>query len=339
MNRIQQLLRYITAGVLLGAVVGVSAAGTAEGKPPPVLVFGVIAPSASEEQTRKAWEPLVAKIQKKLGRAVRVYASQDYKRIADGVIAGDIHIAWLSNAAALPVVASGQASIFAQMLVKGPDGMPVRGYESVVVTLKESQLRDGADLLRNAARLAFRMGPEKSTSGFLVPNYYLFAKRGISPSQAFRSLTSASHEQNLQAVLNGEADAAVNNSEELAKLAMRDPAAARRLKVIWRSPMIAQSPLLMRKDLPHTERNRIAETVLEFGKAVPAERSQLELMNNIVGFSRSSNRQLMPVADIEMFEARTAVMRRTDLSAEARINLEREMIVKASRLDMLLHDD
>jgi hypothetical protein len=51
-------------------------------------------------------------------------------------------------------------------------------------------------------------------------------------------------------------------------------------------------------------------------------------MNNIVGFSPSSNRQLIPVADIEMFEARTAVMRRTEFSAEAKVLLERKAIVK-----------
>ena len=337
MNR-RLLLRCLAAAAGMASVtVPWARAANASASAP--LVFGVIAPSASEEETRKAWEPLAAKIQQHLGRPVRILASQDYKRIADGLVAGGIHVAWLSNAAALPAVESGKATVFAQMLVKGADGRPARGYEAVVAVRADSALHDEADLFRHASRLSFRVGPEKSTSGFLVPNYYLFAKRGIVPSRAFRTVATASHEENLRALLEGEADAVVNNSEELAKLAARDPAAARRLRVIWRSPTIAQSPLLVRRDLPEADKARIADAVLAFGKANVQERLQLLQMNNIIGFARSTNRQLIPIADIEMFEARTALLRRTDLPAEERARLERETIARASLLDLLLRDD
>ena len=92
------------------------------------------------------------------------------------------------------------------------------GYKSLIITNKDSQVKSLEDLLANSKNYTFGNGDPNSTSGFLVPAYYIFAKNNIDPKTAFKVVRNASHGANLAAVLNNQVDAATNNTEEMEKL-------------------------------------------------------------------------------------------------------------------------
>jgi phosphonate transport system substrate-binding protein len=106
-------------------------------------------------------------------------------------------------------------------------------------------------VVHHAAELTFAFNDPESTSGFLVPSYYVFAKNGVNPNEAFKQLTFAgSHEATAQAVANNQVDVATNNSEILTNLKNSEPDTRAKIQVIWTSPEIPSDPLAYRNDLP-----------------------------------------------------------------------------------------
>lgn len=299
------------------------------------LVWALIAPSQLPDEVRSAWKPLADRLSRRLGTPVELQVSRQYADAVQAIVDGRAHVAWLSNTGALEAVESGSAEVFATMHVAGPDGQPASGYRAQIVVRDDSPVRSADDLIARGTTLTMRMGDTKSTSGYIIPHYYVFARRGHNPASVFKAVVTGGHAENMAAVVRGEADATTTNDEELKKLAQRDPGAARRLRAVWTSQEIRQSPLLWRTTLPPQVRAALREVVFGFGQA-PAEREALMGMNRIVRFVPSSNRQLLPIADIDLFTARTTLAADTSLSAAQKAAAEERINRRATRLEILL---
>jgi len=83
--------------------------------------------------------------------------------------------------------------------------------------------------------------------------------------------------------------------------------------VLWESALIPKDPLLWRRDLPLSVRNRISAYIFGVGRT-PAEKSMLASMFDLAGFQRSSNGQLKFVLDIEDFKQRSEVLLDSNMS-------------------------
>lgn len=295
------------------------------------LVFGLISPRSSEE-TLQNWRPLVDRLSKHLARKfeIKIYADQ-------GVIVRDfvdekIDLAWMGNSPALAVVEAGAGSVFAQMVPA--DGSV--GYKSVLVVNKSSNLKSLGDVLLRSQTLSFSYGDSKSTSGNLVPSYYAFQKNGVeSVAQVFKVVEIASHQENLYKVAAGKIDVGVANTEELRFFTNDHKPLSEQLKVIWESPVIPQSPLIVRDKLSPSLKNRIAEFITEFGKTAE-EREILRAVNGLSRFRPSSNRQLVPIADLEMFKLRRAINSDQTLSEAQRTEKISQAIERGSKLELKL---
>ena len=68
--------------------------------------------------------------------------------------------------------------MFAQTVAA--DGSP--GYWSVLIVNKDSPINNLNDMLAKRKELTFGNGDPNSTSGFLVPGYYVFAKTTSPPA-------------------------------------------------------------------------------------------------------------------------------------------------------------
>ncbi len=87
-----------------------------------------------------------------------------------------VDIARYGNLSAMEAVDRANGQVFAQTVAA--DGSP--GYWSVLIVNKDSPINNLNDLLAKRKDLTFGNGDPNSTSGFLVPGYYVFAKT-ISP--------------------------------------------------------------------------------------------------------------------------------------------------------------
>ena len=95
-----------------------------------------------------------------------------------------VQVAWFGNKSAMEAVDRSNGEVFAQMVAK-PDGG--QGYYSLLVVHKDSPLRGLDDVLKNGKTLNFGNGDPNSTSGFLVPSYYVFALNKIDPKTHFKT--------------------------------------------------------------------------------------------------------------------------------------------------------
>lgn len=294
----RKLMSQLAFGVIAMSTVAVTHAQDA-GK---ALNFGIIS-TESTQNLKADWAPVIEEMSKRLGVKVNAFFAPDYAGVIEGMRFNKVQFAWMGNKSAMEAVDRANGEIFAQTV--NPDGS--LGYYSFVSVHKDSPYKTIDDVLKNSKALNFGIGDPNSTSGFLVPSYYIFAKNNVDPKTAFKTVRGANHETNIMAVANKQVDAAVHSSDTLDRVKARLPETAAQLRQIWQSPLIAADPLVWRKDLPQDMKDKIKQFFLTYGESGPnaaQEKAQLAKLQ-LGGFKDSTNAQLKPIRQLELFKEKT----------------------------------
>jgi len=267
---------------------------------PSELNFGIIS-TESSQALEKGFRPFLDDMAKALSIKVNAFFASDYAGVIEAMRFGKVHMAWFGNKSAMEAVDRAGGEIFAQTV--DLDGNP--GYWSVLIVHKDSTIKTLEDLIASPGKYTFGNGDPNSTSGFLVPGYYVFALNRIDPKTHFKAVRTGNHEANALAVATKQVDVATNNTESLSILKKRAPEKYEQLRVIWKSPLIPSDPLVWRKDLPQELKERIKEFVLSYGvKGPEAERQRAVLAGMSSGwapFKASDDSQLLPVRQLTLF--------------------------------------
>jgi phosphonate transport system substrate-binding protein len=275
------------------------------------ISFGVIATDSASTQ-RERWEPFFRDMEKKTGLTVKSFYAPDYAGVIEAMRFNKVQVAWYGNKAAMEAVDRANGEIFAQVMYA--DGS--FGYHALLIAHKDSPYNNLDDVLKNSKNINFSIGDPNSTSGFLVPTFYIFARNGIDHRTAFKTIRNASHGANLQAVLAKQVDVATNNTEDYGKLQSSKPELAAQLKVLWRSPLIPSDPFVWRKDLDPAVKTKLKNFVLNYAKTDPEEKRILGVIYNYGGFRDSNNDQLIPIRQLELFRDRAKVQSDEKLAAD-----------------------
>ncbi len=274
------------------------------------LNFGIIS-TESSQQLKQQWQPVLDALTQQTGLKVNAFFAPDYAGVIEGMRFNKVQFAWFGNKSAMEAVDRANGEVFAKVV--NIDG--TEGYYSHLIVHRDSALKSVDDVLKNAKNLNFGNGDPNSTSGFLVPGYYVFAKNNVDTKSAFKVARSANHETNAMAVANKQVDVATNNSETLAKLEKTMPEKVKELRVVWTSPLIASDPLVWRKDLPDATKAKLKAFFTGYGKTNPAEREIMAKLNWST-FKESNNSQLLPIRQLDMFSKRTKVEADTTLAED-----------------------
>lgn len=300
------MIKHIFTGLALAAAF--TAAGAQELKE---INFGIISTDSSMA-LRQEWQPVLDDMEKKTGLKVHAFFASDYAGIIEGMRFNKVQLAWFGNKSAMEAVDRANGEVFAKFV--NADG--TEGYYSHLIVNQDSNLRTLDDVLKNSKSLSFGNGDPNSTSGFLVPGYYVFARNHIDPKTAFRVVRSGNHEGNALAVAMKQVDVATNNSEQMEKLKTNSPDKFRQIRIVWTSPLIASDPLVMRKDLPEATKKKIKDFVYTYGQA-PSEKQILAKMEGgKAGWRPSTDAQLLPIRQLELFKERNKVDADATLAAE-----------------------
>ncbi|CCO47656.1 Phosphonates-binding periplasmic protein [Vibrio nigripulchritudo SOn1] len=289
-----RVLRKISVGIALAATA--LAPAWAEEAPLKTLNFGIIS-TESQQNLKASWTPFLDDMSKKLGVEVKAYFAPDYAGIIQGMRFNKVDIAWYGNKSAMEAVDRAGGEIFAQTV--DVEGNP--GYWSLLVTHKDSPINSVEDMLKNRSSLAFGNGDPNSTSGFLVPSYYVFAKNNVQPTEFKRTLNS-SHEVNLFAVANKQVDVATNNTENLRRFERNNPDKFKNIKVIWKSPLIPADPIVWRKNLPEATKTAVYDFFMTYGTTGNAKEVAVLKELDWAPFKASSDLQLLPIRQLALFK-------------------------------------
>jgi phosphonate transport system substrate-binding protein len=269
-----------------------------------VINFGIIS-TESSQNLRSVWEPFLQDMEKKTGFKIRAFFANDYAGIVTGMQFNKVQLAWYGNKSAMEAVDRAGGEVFMQTVAAGGVG----GYYSHLIAHVDSPLNNEKDLLANAGKLTFGNGDPNSTSGFLVPGYYVFSQNNVDPRRAFKRMLNAGHEANAMAVANKQVDAATSNSEALERLEITNPEKRKQIKVIWTSPLIPSDPLVWRKDLSDGTKAKLVAFFLDYGVNGPDAARELAILEDLQwsGFHVSDNDQLIPIRQLELFKDRNKI--------------------------------
>ena len=263
------------------------------------LNFGIIS-TESSQNLKSDWQPMLDDMAKKTGMKVNAFFASDYAGIIEGMRFNKVHVAWYGNKSAAEAVDRASGEVFAQMV--NADG--TQGYYSHLIVNADSPYNNLDDIIKNGKNLSFGNGDPNSTSGFLVPGFYVFATNKIDAKTHFKISRSANHESNALAVANKQVDVATNNSENLDKIKERYPEKYKSIKIVWTSPLIALDPLVMRKDLSDANKAKLKNFFYNYGKTDAREKEVLMKISKLSGFKESNNRQLLPIRQLDLFSQR-----------------------------------
>jgi phosphonate transport system substrate-binding protein len=271
--------------------------------------FGII--STETTQNLKAdWQPLLDDMSKQTGLKITAFFASDYAGIIEGMRFNKVQVAWLGNKSAMEAVDRASGEIFAQMV--NADG--TQGYYSHLIVHRDSPLNTLSDVLKQGKSLSFGNGDPNSTSGFLVPGFYVFAQNKVDAKTLFKVVRSANHETNALAVANKQVDVATNNSENLEKIQERQPEKFKDIKIVWTSPLIPLDPLVIRKDMNEATKAKIKNFFYNYAKTNAREKEVIMKISRLSGFKVSTNDQLKPIRQLELFSKRNKIEADTTLS-------------------------
>ena len=288
------------------------------------ISFGIISTDAAAAQ-RDRWEPFFRDMEKRTGLTVKSFYASDYAGVIEAMRFNKVQVAWYGNKAAMEAVDRANGEIFAQLMYA--DG--TYGYHALLITHKDSPYKSLDDVFANSKNINFGIGDPNSTSGFLVPTYYVFSQRKVDPRQVFKTVRNGSHGANIQAVLAKQLDVATNNTEDYGRLEATKPDQASQIRVIWKSPLIPSDPFVWRKDLDSASKEKIRNFVLNYAKTDPAEKQILKNIYNYGGFRASTNAQLNPIRQLELFKDRRKIESDSAMSVA-------EKTVKLAEIDKAL---
>ena len=226
------------------------------------LNFGIIS-TESQANQKPIWEPFISAMSEEIGMPVKAFYATQYAGVIEAMRFGQVQLAQYGGKSYVEANEIANAEVFAQTV--NDDG--TKGYYSHLIMnknhpdlAKAKEMGGDKYVLENASNLQFAFNDFNSTSGFLVPSYYVFAQNNVDPKEAFKRLIFAgNHEATALAIANNQVDVATNNSESLSRLEKTNPDARTNVETIWTSTLIPSDPIAWRSDLPEEIKTKVKD--------------------------------------------------------------------------------
>ncbi|MCX4162409.1 MULTISPECIES: phosphonate ABC transporter substrate-binding protein [Paraburkholderia] len=273
------------------------------------LNLGIISTDSSAV-LKQRWQPLIDDLNRQTGLSVKAFFATDYSGIIEGMRFNKVQIGYFGNASAMEAVDRSNGEVFAKIVYANGDA----GYYSVLITNVNSRFKTLDDVFKNTKDVTLGFGDPNSTSGSLIPGYYLFAQHNAPVNTSFKTVLPSSHEANLLAVVNNKIDIATNNTEMLDTLKKLHPDKFAQVRVLWKSPLIASDPLVWRRDLPQPTKDKLRNFFLNYAKTDAHEKQVMANITGYGGFAASSDAQLLPIRQVALFQQKQKLESNTHLS-------------------------
>lgn len=204
------------------------AANQTEIKP---LVTGAI-PDQDPEKLQRQYEKLVAYLETELGVPVEYKPVTDYAATVTAFKVGDLDLVWFG----------GLTGVQARLQVPGAKAIVQRDVDEQFHTLFIANKNSGIPKINDISELqklkdrTFTFGSESSTSGRLMPQYFL--KQGGVSLPDFRGEVgfSGDHDKTIKLVEAGSYEAGAVNEKVWEKRVQNNEIDLNKVDVIWRTP-------------------------------------------------------------------------------------------------------
>ncbi|MCC6073845.1 putative selenate ABC transporter substrate-binding protein [Pseudomonas sp. GCM10022188] len=230
-----------------------------------VLKVSAIPDEAPTELLRK-FKPLGAYLEKELGMPVEFVPVADYAAVVEGIAADRVDLAWLGG------------FTFVQTRLKTGNAIPlVQREQDEKFTSKFISADPAVKSLQDLKGKTFAFGSVSSTSGSLMPRYFM-QKDGIVPEQFFsRVAYSGAHDATVAWVQAGKVDAGVLNASVWQKLVDAGKVDTAKVHVFATTPTYYDYNWTVRGTLDPALTAKLKKAFLALDPANPEHKAILDL--------------------------------------------------------------
>jgi phosphonate transport system substrate-binding protein len=232
-----------------------------------VLRVSAIPDEAPTELQRK-FEPLGDYLRKQTGMAGQFTPVTDDAAVVEGLATNKIDLAWLggftyvqarirSNGGVVPIVQRAEDQVFTSKFI-----VPLDSPANSLADLKGK---------------TFVFGAPSSTSGSLMPRYFLL-QAGIDPERDFKTVAfSGAHDATVAFVAAGRAQAGVLNASVWDKLVESKNPNAAKVRVLATTPTFYDYNWTVRPGLDPALTKKLTDAFLRLDPANPADKAIMDL--------------------------------------------------------------
>jgi phosphonate transport system substrate-binding protein len=215
---------------VIALIASLSAGLSAAVAQPATLYFSAI-PDEDETKLTARFTKVAAYLSKELGFPVQYVPLKSYPASVTAFKNDQIQLAWFGG---LTGVQAQRAVPGSQAIAQGQED---KAFVSYFIVNAASGIEPSDDLPKAIAGKTFTFGAKTSTSGRLMPEFYLRKAFGKSPDEIFSKVGySGDHTKTVELVQSGAFDVgAVNYSsfDDMIKNGKADPA---KVKIVWKTP-------------------------------------------------------------------------------------------------------
>ena len=225
-------MRVSFAALPVVTVLMLLACGSGESPSSAKVLYFTAIPGDDVTELQHKFAPFEKHMGEQLGVEVKYVPSADYSASVESLVSGDVHLAWFGG---LTGVRARKAVPGARAIAQGKADPE---YHTYFIAHKDSGLKKGDSFPRNLAGKKFTFGSQSSTSGRLMPEYFIRKHSGKSPAEFFGALPSfsSSHEKTAQLVQAGTFQAGAIDFKTYHRLVAEKKVDPETCYVIWKTP-------------------------------------------------------------------------------------------------------
>ncbi len=230
---------------------------------PALLRMGVL-PSQARDRLIAKFEPLVNYLESTTGLQFQLIVSDDYADLLEQFEAGNVDLAWFGG---LTYVQAAQKSHTVPIALRDIDLQFTSCY---LAKTDDTRVR-----ITEFAGESFSFGPELSTSGHLMPHYFMM-EEGLDPDKFFGSVRhSAGHDQTAQLVSNGTVTLGVANCNIVRSLFESGELDGNFVRIVETTPPYPDYVWAARTSINESTRQMLLDAFLGLDATIPEHRQVL----------------------------------------------------------------
>jgi len=230
------------------------------------LRVSAIPDEAPTELLRK-FEPLGKYLSQQLGMEVKFVPVADYPAVVESLASDRLDLAWLGG------------FTFVQVHLKDPKATPlVQREQDAKFTSKFITANPDVKSLADLKGKSFAFGSISSTSGSLMPRYFMLKEDNIKPESYFsRVAYSGAHDATVAWVQAGKVDGGVLNASVWQKLVDAGKVDTGKVKVFATTPEYYDYNWTVRGNMEPALKEKIKQAFLDLDPAKPDHKAILDL--------------------------------------------------------------
>jgi len=237
-------LRAVAFALTLGLVLSAGSAAFAQNKP--TFVFTAI-PAQDETRLVERFTRVADYLQKKLGIPVKYLPVKSYPAAVTAFTNNQVQLAWFGGFTGVQARSRVPDS---EAIAQGAEDVKFKSY---IIANTKTGLKNSKDFPKGIKGKTFTFGSRSSTSGRLMPEYFIRKEFGMGPTEVFSRVGfSGDHSRTIQLVQSGAYETGVLDYTVWGlenKAGKIDPS---KVVVIWESPTYPDYQWTVRGDVDKT---------------------------------------------------------------------------------------